>query len=499
MTLSTPLTTVPSAGGRHRAGTTASPGVGDRAGETISGAVLLAVGTTAACLRSPVTAVGAELAALRAELGLSPLVVGTLTALPLVVFAVAGVAAPAVRRRLGARTAVLGGLGVIAVGLVVRALVDDAAGLLAATVVVLAAVGVVNVVLPPATAARSSWATGVFSLGVLCGIAAPAALAVPFGATTGLGWRAGIGVWAALALVALAVWGATYRVLPRREGRAVHDRPTVPFDRRSERRPVALTVFFAAQSLGAFAVMGYLPQVYRDAGLDPATASVLLATTVALALPAALLLPGAVRRGGTATARALVVVVGVAQVGGLAGLLLAPVAGAWVWALLLTAAHCGFPLAMALLARRPTRDRTRLSAVVQSGGYALGAAGPLALGPLHEATGTWSAALAVLAAVAAVQLVAGLHAARVDTTAPPAIPAGPAPARSPHPEDAPRDRDHPRPRPPHAVGRRAPTRARHRRPGAAARRPGGRGRPAQQRRDDPTAAGHARRGDGDAR
>ncbi|HEY2222082.1 MFS transporter [Actinomycetospora sp.] len=420
-----------------------------------AGALLVAVGLTAACLRSPVTAVGAELGSLRASpalggLGLGALGAGVLTAMPLAVFAAAGLLAPAVVRRLGPRAVVLGGLAVIAAGLLARAAAGSVTAVLAGTAVVLVAVAWINVVLPPLVATRSPWATGVFSVGVLVGIAAPAALAVPLGAATGTGWRGGLGVWALLAVAALAGWAWSGTARPGVGGdpsSAAAEPVTAPIavDRRrpvalaDRPRPVALAVFFGAQSLGAFAVMGWLPQVYRDAGIAPGVAPVLLAVTVVPALPAALLLPSAVRRGhGTA----LVAGVGTAQVLGLAGLAVAPADGAWLWAVLLTTAHWGFPLAMALIARRAAGDATRLSAQVQGTGYALAVAGPLLLGPLHDITGTWAVPLALLLAAALVQVAAGLRVTLADPgppTRPRSLSASPVATTVPLPVQVPED------------------------------------------------------------
>lgn len=382
-----------------------------------AGVLLVVVGLTAACLRSPVTAVGAELGSLRTPvarggLGLDALGSGVLTAMPLAVFAAAGLATPAVVRRVGSRTVVLGGLAVIAVGLVTRASAGSVPTLLAASVVVLVAIAWINVVLPPLVAPRSPWATGVFSGGVLAGIAAPAALAVPLGSASGLGWRGGLGVWAVLAAAALVGWIVLGRSATQSPPAASRAARATASDRR---RPVALALFFAAQSLVAFAVMGWLPQVYRDAGLASGTASVLLAVTVVPALPAALLLPVAVRRGYGAW---LVGGVGLAQVAGLAGLALAPAGAPWVWAVLLTTAHWGFPLAMALIARRAVGDPTRASAQVQGTGYTLAVAGPLVLGPVHDATGGWGLPLVLLVGAALVQTASGLRVTLTDPTRP---------------------------------------------------------------------------------
>jgi CP family cyanate transporter-like MFS transporter len=73
-----------------------------------------------------------------------------------------------------------------------------------------------------------------------------------------------------------------------------------------------------------------------------------------------------------------------------------------------------FPLAMTLVLvrSRDVAQTGRLSAASQSLGYLVAATGPLAVGLLHEATGTWRAGLLLLLGVLVVQLAVGLVAAR---------------------------------------------------------------------------------------
>ena len=53
-----------------------------------------------------------------------------------------------------------------------------------------------------------------------------------------------------------------------------------------------------------------------------------------------------------------------------------------------------------------------LSAFAQSGGYLIASAGPLELGLLHTATGSWAFPVALLLALAAIGLAVGVLAAR---------------------------------------------------------------------------------------
>jgi CP family cyanate transporter-like MFS transporter len=64
---------------------------------------------------------------------------------------------------------------------------------------------------------------------------------------------------------------------------------------------------------------------------------------------------------------------------------------------------------------RSDAEAAGMSALVQGGGYAVGALGPPVLGALHEATGGWTLGLAVLLALSIVYcvvLLAALAASR---------------------------------------------------------------------------------------
>ena len=73
-----------------------------------------------------------------------------------------------------------------------------------------------------------------------------------------------------------------------------------------------------------------------------------------------------------------------------------------------------FALGLNLFVARTRRvaDTARLSAMAQSVGYTLCAAGPLLVGVLHEGTGSWTAPLVLLLALLVPQLVSGALAGR---------------------------------------------------------------------------------------
>jgi MFS transporter, CP family, cyanate transporter len=157
-----------------------------------------------------------------------------------------------------------------------------------------------------------------------------------------------------------------------------------------------LAFFFGLQSLQAYAVFGWLPEVYRGAGLSAQTAGLLLGVATAIGIPLALVLPGlAVRRPNQTP---YVLALCACYLVGYLGLLAWPVGGAWAWAVLIGIGTGVFPLTLTLIGLRArTSDGTAaLSGFSQSVGYLIGAVGPFMMGALFGATGSWTVPIWVL-------------------------------------------------------------------------------------------------------
>jgi MFS transporter, CP family, cyanate transporter len=185
-----------------------------------------------------------------------------------------------------------------------------------------------------------------------------------------------------------------------------------------------VTIFMGMQSLLYYAALSWLPTMLRDRGVSAGSAGDLLALMGVGNLTVSLIIPVVAQR--MRSQLVLVVPTVIALATGLAGLLYAPLGGAVGWALLLGAGQ-NAALALAIFftaARTPhAAAAASLSALAQSVGYLLAAAGPLEVGLLHSATGSWTAPVAVLFALTGVLLVSGVLAAR-----PGMLPAGPDPA-----------------------------------------------------------------------
>lgn len=371
----------------------------------------VAVVAVAANLRPAVASVGPVLPDIRADLGMSAAAAAVLTAAPVLCFGAVAGAGPWLARRVGMRRAVALLAAVILAGLLVRV----AAGmvtLFAGTVLAAAAIAAANVLLPSLIkddfGHRTGLMMGLYTTALTGSAAAAAGLTVPLGQVIGHGWRGALGVWAALAVLALALW------LPRLHDAPRHTRVRRPASSRLRHSTVAwmVTAYFGLQSLSFYAVLSWLPTLYRDHGYSAAAAGGLLSLSALVQVPVALTLPSVATRmhhqgllvAGSAALTAF----------GLLGILVEPTAAPVLWVVALGFGQgSAFPIALTLLVLRTRTSvtTTQLSAMAQSFGYLIAAGGPALIGALHAASGGWRVPFGVLVALLVPQTFVGLRAA----------------------------------------------------------------------------------------
>jgi CP family cyanate transporter-like MFS transporter len=252
--------------------------------------------------------------------------------------------------------------------------------------------------------------TGIYTAALQGGGAAGSAVTPALDGLLG-GWRFALGAWAALALVALAVW----LVVMRSRRRSMSVTQTAPAGGRSllrSRLAWIITGFFGCQSLMAYVVMGWLPQVFIDNGLSKGDAGLLLGLNALIAVPISIVVaPMAARQPGQS---GWIVGLGLIGFAGVVGLTVAPAAAPVLWTVLLGLGMSVFSLALAVIAlrARTAEDTARLSGMVQGLGYLLAGVGPFLFGLLHEISGGWTVPWLMLMVVYITQIVLGALAGR---------------------------------------------------------------------------------------
>lgn len=361
-------------------------------------------------LRLPVTALGPVLEEIRADLGIGAGVAGVLTAVPVLVFALAGTLVPWLRRRLSLGSSIAVAMVAVVVGTLVRPF-GTAALLLAGTVVIMMGIAVINVLLPVVVRSgfggREGWITGGYVASLQVGAAAGASLTVPLATALG-GWPRALASWAVVGLVGLVAWLPAARGVSasgRRDAALSHLRPSVLVRDRVTRN---LTVFFGLQAMVTYIMMGWLPTVLRSQGMAASSAGAMVAVVTLVTIPVSLVLPGWL--GSRPDQRLAPWFIVLPWWLAFAGLLVAPVRFAVVWAALLGIGVAGFPVTLALFGLRTASpsDTMQVSTFAQSMGYLIGLPGPLLAGVVADATGGWTVPLVLLCMVNVPILLTGL-------------------------------------------------------------------------------------------
>ncbi|MFI1974756.1 CynX/NimT family MFS transporter [Streptomyces wedmorensis] len=353
------------------------------------------------------------------DFGLSSTASSLVTSVPVLFLGVGALVAPWLGRRLGAERVLFGALLLLGVGILVRVL-PSVFALYGGGILVGTAIALLNVLMPGLIKRdfpdRGAAMTSVYTSAMIAGATVAAAAAVPLEKALGGGWQASLGVWSLLAAVAALAW--LPQVLIAR-GRTDHAVRAVPA---AGARPVRVwrsalawqvTLFMGLQSLWSYVLIAWMPTMFTDHGMSRSTAGVIFAFNNLIQIAGAFLVP--LLAGRMRSQRPLVVLVTTLVAAGYAGVMTAPVQGAWLWSAVLGIGQggaVGLALTLIVLRSGDAVTAARLSGMAQTVGYLLAAAGPLAAGALHQATGSWTLPICGVLGVCAAALAVGLLAAR---------------------------------------------------------------------------------------
>jgi CP family cyanate transporter-like MFS transporter len=374
-----------------------------------AGIILLALN-----LRACITAVGPLTPFIRSATGLPDVLLGLLTALPLLAFGAISPLAPRLARRWGLEGMLLASLLGLTAGILLRSLALP--GLLFLGTALLGAAIALSNVLLPALIKRDfpqqiGLLTGVYSTLLGAGGAIADGVSIPLAQGAQLGWAGSLAFWALPAALTALLW------LPLVRGHIGPDvtRAGARSGRRLWRSPLAwqVTFFMGLQSLTFYILIAWFPVIFQGQGLSAVTVGWVLSLLQFVGVLSSFLTPLLALR--IRNQRLLVAVVALLSLSAYAGILSSAHGLIVLWCILLGLAQ-GAYLSLALLffiLRTPdTRAAAELSGMAQSMGYLLAATGPLLFGGLHDLTHGWVVPLLALCGVILLLFAAGMGAGR---------------------------------------------------------------------------------------
>jgi CP family cyanate transporter-like MFS transporter len=379
-------------------------------GDQHSGLLLIGVAIvlTGLNLRTAVTSVGPVLQEIEDGLGISSGLAGLITTMPVLCFAGIGFAGPGLSARFRDSHVLSGALATMAAGLVVRAVAPAFWLFLLGTVLAMVGGALGNVLLPSLVKryfpGRTGLMVGAYSTAMSVGATVAAVSTAPIAAAIGPdGWRWALGVWAIFALLAAGPW---LFVRSRGVSRGTHVAVRLR-DLRHSRMALALMLFFGLQGMEAYIIIGWSAQYLRDTGLTAATAGLLLGLNQVIGIPLSALVPTLTVR--PRAQRPLLLGFMTCYTVGFIGLWVAPRSVPWLWMIVLSVAMACFPMILTLIGLRARTPETTaaLSTYVQSWGYIISAVGPLLVGVLLGATGSYAGMFVLVLAGVVLMTVTG--------------------------------------------------------------------------------------------
>ncbi len=388
--------------------------------------LVVAVAAAGFNLRTAITSLPPLFPELQTKLHLSTATLSLLAATPVICFGVVSAFTAWLNRRYGEEAILLVALALLTAGLLLRGAAPEVM-LFPGTALAASAIAVLNVLLSSMVKRRwperAGLLIGIYLTALSVGAILSSLLSVPLYRISGGSVPLALGVWAVPAALAVLLWLPQLRY---RTAGAVSSEPSA--GTQAPRGPAGpagrikiyryaltwqVTAFMGLQSLLYYAALSWLPTMFQDRGDSAVTAGNLLALMGVGNLATSLIVPVlAHRRPGQ---RALVVPSLIGTAAGLAGSLWAPLGAAPFWVLVLGVSQ-GSCLGLAIffmMARAPDAGvAASLSAFSQSVGYLVASIGPLIVGLLHTATGSWDIPFALLLVLAAAELAVGVLAGR---------------------------------------------------------------------------------------
>lgn len=383
--------------------------------------LFIAVCLVAVNLRMTITGVGPLLDEIAADRGISPAALGALGSVPLLSWALLSPFAHGLGARIGMSNAVSVSLVLLAGGTVWRSLDSSAVNLWLGTALIGAGLAIANVLMPAVIKrdfkTHLGLAMGVYSA-LLGGLGAVAAgLVVPISQTvvggTPLGWQAALLASGVFLPAALVLWVWVTRPSGPRGEPPLATGASASISRNAGRRvwgdPVAwlVSLYMGAQSTIFYVLSTWLPSYLLALGASPTLSGLGLMAFQFFGIAGSLLLPLISRGRVERWAPALLPAVGILA---WVGFVVAP-AAAVVW--IIIAGVTGGALLTMSLTLMATRARTHsdssaISGMAQSVGYGIAAAGPITFGALYGLTGSWTLPFTVVWAAAVLLFIVGV-------------------------------------------------------------------------------------------
>lgn len=351
---------------------------------------MIVVFVFATTLRTPITVVGPIISFIRDGLGISNVLAGFLTTIPLVAFAIVSPFAPRIARKCGMEWTLFYSVILLCIGILLRS-VGVTALLIGGTILIGIAIAFGNVLIP----SYFKWKfplhigllTGVYSVSM--NISSGLAAGFSFPIATNAGWQIALGFSIVLGILTLIIWIPILRT-PKVD---LHMSTSQTMKTQMWKSPLAWAVAGAMgfQSFLFYCSSAWLPEIFVSQGLDATAAGWMVSVMQFAQIPMTFVIP--IIAGKLVSQRPIVNFFTICYLIGFTGVWMEWTSLAILWMIFLGfAGGASFGLVLMLFSLRTETayDAAELSGFAQSIGYLVAAVGPVLFGYVHDLTNSWS-------------------------------------------------------------------------------------------------------------
>lgn len=367
-------------------------------------------------LRTPFTTIPTVLTDIASGLHVSVSSLGLLTSLPLIMFALCSSFSARLAKKVGLEKLFTLVLMLLAVGSFIR--IFNLPLLYIGTLLIGAAIAVLNVLLPSVIQANQPHRIGllttmyVTSMGLSTAIAS--SIAVPI--TEASSWKGLVLVLTFICLLALLIWlpNTSYNHFLASKNKEQSSSSIL-----KSKKVWAIIIFGGLQSLLFYTCLTWLPTMAIQAGISNASAGFLASVFNLISLPFSMTIPSLTTR---LSPRHRLIMLGLISTSGLIGIsmLLLQTNNFICWLviniLIGSAVSALFPYLMVTFSMKTSSpDQTaQLSGLAQTGGYVLAAFGPALFGYSADFFRSWIPAIIILLALTVIMIIALFYVEKSD-------------------------------------------------------------------------------------
>lgn len=348
----------------------------------------------ASTLRTPLTGVGPIISFIRDSLGISNVLAGFLTTIPLLAFAIVSPFVPRISRKFGMEWTLFYSIILLTIGIILRS-IGSTSLLIIGTVLIGVAISFGNVLFPSFFKMKFPFhiglLTGIYTVSMNISAAVALGISNPIAANSSFGWQGALAIPIILTLITLITW------IPLLRGEKVNlnnisKNNTTKNETKLWKSPLAwaIAVSMGLQSLIFYCSAAWLPEILISQGFSADKAGWMTSVMQMSQIPMTFLIPIIAEK--LRTQRPIVILFTSFYIFGFTGVFFELTDFTVLWMILIGlggGASFGTVVMLFTLRTKTAYAAAQISGFAQSVGYLLAAAGPVLFGYLHDTANSW--------------------------------------------------------------------------------------------------------------